>query len=175
MNASSNARTYERRQDERRATRTGQSAADRLKKKRQAIQIKKRQLDLDDDAYRALLRRVAGVKSSTELTPADADAVLEALARLGAPRVGEWGFVFRMPIDRQAAYKKIYRCAQKIGKKQTPPVDAMSKAWVEGIARQSLGLNAGGTNVIRPLEMCSGPDLHLIVQILESWAKKIKA
>jgi hypothetical protein len=171
MTASSNA-CYQ----ERRTKRPGQSAADRLKRKRQAIQIKRRELDIDDDAYRALLLRVAGVTSSTELsTSAEAEAVLEALARLGARRVGEWSFVFRMPVDRQTYYKKIYRCAQKIGAKQTPPVPVMPKAWVEGIARQAAGLNAGGASVVKPLEMCAGDELHVIIQILESWAKKIKA
>lgn len=57
---------------------------DRLKKKRQAIHVARRQLDLDDTAYRALLKRVAGVKSSSDLMSQEkADAVLDELARLG--------------------------------------------------------------------------------------------
>lgn len=59
---------------------------DRLKKMRGAIHTKRRQIDLADDAYRALLMRVAGVKSSRELnTFAAAGAVLDALHQLGAP------------------------------------------------------------------------------------------
>ena len=57
---------------------------DRLKKKRQAIHVARRQLDLDDTAYRALLQRVAGVKSSADIMSHDkADAVLDALSKLG--------------------------------------------------------------------------------------------
>ena len=60
---------------------------DRLKKKRQAIKIKQGQLRMDDFEYRALLMRTAGVKSSTEINTVDkADAVLDELERLGAPK-----------------------------------------------------------------------------------------
>ena len=56
---------------------------DRLKAKCRAIHVARRQLDLDDASYRALLMRAAGVKSSTELTLVKADAVLDALSRIG--------------------------------------------------------------------------------------------
>lgn len=57
---------------------------DRLKKKRQAIHVARRQLDLDDATYRSLLQRVARVNSSADLNTLDkADAVLEELSRLG--------------------------------------------------------------------------------------------
>ena len=56
---------------------------DRLKAKCRTIHVARRQLDLDDASYRALLMRAAGVKSSTELTLPKADAVLDALSRIG--------------------------------------------------------------------------------------------
>jgi len=57
---------------------------DRLKKKRQAIHVARRQLDLDDATYRALLQRSAGVKSSADLNTVEkADAVLDELSRIG--------------------------------------------------------------------------------------------
>lgn len=57
---------------------------DRLKKKRQAIHVARRQIDLADADYRALLQRVAGVKSSADIMSHEkADAVLDALSRLG--------------------------------------------------------------------------------------------
>ena len=57
---------------------------DRLKKKRQAIHVQRRQLGMEDDAYRALLQRVAGVKSSADLmTQEAADAVLDEMKRFG--------------------------------------------------------------------------------------------
>ena len=57
---------------------------DRLKKKRQAIHVARRQLELDDTSYRALLMRAAGVNSSADIMSNDkADAVLDALSKLG--------------------------------------------------------------------------------------------
>ncbi|SDI84050.1 Mu-like prophage protein gp16 [Pseudomonas flavescens] len=50
---------------------------------KQKIQIARRQLGLDDDAYYAILARVAGVKSSTDLTPGQVGRVLAELERLG--------------------------------------------------------------------------------------------
>lgn len=157
---------------------------DRLKKKRQSIKIKQGQLGLDEATYRALLKRVAGVTSSTALMTQDAaDAVLAELQRLGAPeslprkRVNEWGFVFKLTGERQALGKKIYRCAEKIGALQTPPVKVMPKVWVEGIARQAAGLNSPEVagKVVKPLETCAADELMTIIKILESWARKIGA
>ncbi|OWL84606.1 gp16 family protein [Halopseudomonas aestusnigri] len=47
------------------------------------IHIARQQLNLDDTAYRALLARVAGVRSSTELGPRQVGAVLREFERLG--------------------------------------------------------------------------------------------
>ena len=56
----------------------------RIKAKCRAIHVARRQLDLDDATYRATLKRAAGVTSSTEInTLAKADAVLDALSKLG--------------------------------------------------------------------------------------------
>ncbi|WP_034112602.1 gp16 family protein [Pseudomonas sp. UBA4034] len=47
------------------------------------IHIAKKDLGLDDDTYRALLQRVAGVTSSKDITPMQAVAVLAEFKRLG--------------------------------------------------------------------------------------------
>lgn len=47
------------------------------------IHVAKTQLGLDDDIYRGLLARVAGVRSSTELNSRQASAVLQEFERLG--------------------------------------------------------------------------------------------
>lgn len=47
------------------------------------IHIAKAQLGLDDDTYRALLARVAGVRSAKELSPRQIGAVLAEFERLG--------------------------------------------------------------------------------------------
>ena len=47
------------------------------------VHIAKQQLGMDDDSYRALLARVAGVKSAKDLNPRQMGAVLAELERLG--------------------------------------------------------------------------------------------
>lgn len=47
------------------------------------IHIAKAQLGLDDDTYRALLARVAGVRSAKDLTKRQVGAVLREFERLG--------------------------------------------------------------------------------------------
>jgi phage gp16-like protein len=47
------------------------------------IHIAKQQLGLDDDTYRALLARIAGVRSAKELTKRQVGAVLAEFERLG--------------------------------------------------------------------------------------------
>ncbi|RMH86398.1 regulatory protein GemA [Pseudomonas sp. AOB-7] len=47
------------------------------------IQIARRQLGLDDDAYRAILKRTVGAESSKDLTPRQVGRVLVELERLG--------------------------------------------------------------------------------------------
>lgn len=47
------------------------------------IHIAKAQLGMDDDTYRALLARVAGVRSAKDLGPRQIDHVLVELQRLG--------------------------------------------------------------------------------------------
>lgn len=51
-----------------------------------AIHCAKRDLGLDDAAYRALLQRVAGVESAAELAPRQRAEVLRELDRLGFRR-----------------------------------------------------------------------------------------
>ena len=61
-------------------------AGDRMKRMRQAIQIKRRQINMDDTDYRAMLMRVAGVASSTDIMDEGKLAdVQRELNRLGAP------------------------------------------------------------------------------------------
>lgn len=47
------------------------------------IHIAKKDLGLDDDTYRAMLKRVAGVESAKDLVPAKVAAVLAEFERLG--------------------------------------------------------------------------------------------
>lgn len=62
---------------------TNEQAAERRTKDLARIHVAKKQLGLDEEAYRALLERVAGVRSSADLSTAGRSAVLREFARLG--------------------------------------------------------------------------------------------
>lgn len=156
--------------------------ADMLASNLRAIRGECKKQGLDDDTRRALIERFAGTgkRSSKDLTLATSGQVLDHLHSVTSQpgkSSNEWAFVFKAAIARQPYLKKIYRCAEKIGAKQNPPVKVMSKAWVEGSVKQSVGLNhpSVASKVAKPLETCAIDELLTVIQILESWAKKIGA
>lgn len=126
---------------------------------------------IDDHARKALMMRLAGVASSTALNLKGALAIMDHLRKTGGATASktpnEWAFVFRQAADRQTYLKKIYKQAQKLGALQTPPVEVMPKAYMEGIAARM----AGAT---QPLEFCSPERLHKIVQALEVHLKRLE-
>lgn len=73
------------------------------------IHIAKAQLGLDDDTYRALLARVAGVRSAKDLTTRQVGAVLREFERLGfQPKPARKGRAAPVPAaDRAALIGKI--------------------------------------------------------------------
>lgn len=69
------------------------------------IHVAKKQLAMEEDAYRAMLQSVAGVKSSKDLTVAQAEKVLAHLQKCGfKPRVPK---ARRAPPDRAALMRKL--------------------------------------------------------------------
>lgn len=60
-----------------------QKAAARLKRRQVLVRIAARELQLDDATYRALLRNVGGVASSTDLTHVSVERVLAHLRNRG--------------------------------------------------------------------------------------------
>lgn len=84
---------------------------DRLKQRRKTIQTGKswlaKHVDFDDTAYRALLRRVAGVNSSKDIFSIEhADAVISAMRKLGFPSLAKVG---KPParLENEPYFKKI--------------------------------------------------------------------
>jgi phage gp16-like protein len=47
------------------------------------VHVARKQLDLDEDAYRAMLERVSGQRSAKDLTPGELDAVIAEMKRIG--------------------------------------------------------------------------------------------
>jgi len=145
--------------------------AQALAKTKAAIRAECAKQGIDDYARKAMMMRLAGVRSSTKLDPTGARAVVDHLRKTGrsasAKAPNEWAFVFRQSPDRQTYLRKIYKLAQKLGGLQQPPVDVMPKRYMEGIASQM----AGAT---QPLEFCEPERLRQIVQAMEVYLKRLE-
>lgn len=128
-------------------------------------------LNLDQDERRAIQLQVTGKLSLSEMSALDMEDVVSHLRRLqaaqqqGTRSPNEWGFVFRLPRERQATAKKIFRLAERIGAAQKPPVGPMSKRYIEGIAEQMIGADT-------VLEFCDPEILRKVVQALEMYCKR---
>ncbi len=120
---------------------------------------------IDDDTRHAIQVQVTGKASLKDMSVFDLDDVLNALNRRQQRSPDEWGFVFRLPRERQATAKKIFRLAERIGAAQKPPVGAMSKRYIEGIAKQMIGADT-------VLEFCDPEILHKVAQALEMYCKR---
>lgn len=158
---------------------SGQSLADRTTLRRRAIFAECRTAGLDESARRWLVESLTGCKSLTECTPAQLGAVLDHLRkRNGTARVrpakaaNPWGFVFRAPLDRQRHLKKIYRLAERVGAIMNPPVPVAPPHYVEGIVAQARGLRPHVPNARVSLALCDADQLHLVVQILETYVMR---
>lgn len=130
------------------------------------IHIAKKDFGMDDETYRAMLKGVAGVDSSSQLDFNGMTKVLKHLRASGFKVAddskNEWSFVFKLSADRQLYGKKIYRLAQRLGTEGK----AVSKKYIEGIASQMAGAH-------KPIEFCDPEDLHKIVQALEVHVRRI--
>ena len=140
---------------------------DALKKQSRirAVHAACRAQGIDEETRHALQVQITGHASLTEMSVFDLDSVLNHLNRHGAAKPNAWGFVFKLPADRRDLCKKIYRLAQRVGAAQVPPVGAMSKRYVEGIAERMLGADT-------VLEFCDAATLRKVVQALEIHCKR---
>lgn len=156
-----------------------------LKKLKAGIRAECTKQGIDDTARRLMMMRLAGTESSTRLDLNGANRVLAHLQGTGGRRAvaaktgkaktaDEWRFVFTAPASHQDLLKKIYKLSETIGGFQNPPVPVMSKAWVEGSVKQSVGLNKPETRekTVKPLQLCSEHELWIVVQILAAWVAK---
>ena len=120
---------------------------------------------IDDETRHALQVQITGHASLKDMSAFDLDSVLNHLNRHGTAKPNSWGFVFKLPAERRNLCKKIFRLAERVGAAQTPPVGAMSKRYVEGIAERMLGADT-------VLEFCDVDTLYKVVQALEIHCKR---
>ncbi|MDK3025560.1 regulatory protein GemA [Cupriavidus taiwanensis] len=90
------------------------------------IHVAKKQLAMEDDAYRAMLQSVAGVQSAKDLTVAQADKVLSHLRKCGFTPAVKFGRRPAPPRDRQALVSKIEALLAE-GKRPWSYADALAR------------------------------------------------
>lgn len=79
------------------------------------IHAGKKQLQLDDHTYRALLERVTGLRSSADMTTAQRNDVLREFARLGMRHEAQAESKRRWPGQPDAALMKSRPMLRKVG------------------------------------------------------------
>ena len=156
--------------------RSAQTPAERIALRRRAIFAECRTAGIDDDARRWLVESLTGCKSLADCTLAQLGTVLDHLKkRNGTARTQQanpWGFVFQAAPERQRYLKKIYRLAERVGAIMQPPAPVAPPHYVEGIVAQARGLRPHAPNARVSLALCDAQQLHLVVQILETFLKR---
>ena len=116
-----------------------------------AIHLRARDRGLDDDAYRAVLREVAGVSSARDLDAAGRRRVLDRLGpRPKSTARRQWGSTSADPLVR-----KVYAL---LGAAEPPRTSAYAVAML----RHMFGAAAP-----EAIEWCNTPQLRKLVQALE--------
>jgi phage gp16-like protein len=120
------------------------------------IHIAKKDLALDEEAYRGLLRRVAGVASSRDLSDRQADAVIAEMKRLGwKPQAAT-----RAPAQR-ADLRKVYALW---GALHAGPLDRDAlRRWVQ----QRFSVSA--PEFLKPAQ------IREAIEQLKAWQKRVRA
>lgn len=120
------------------------------------IHIAKAQLGLDDDTYRALLARVAGVRSAKDLTKRQIGLVLGEFERLGwVPKVSTKRAKPRPSAERAALVGKIEAQLSEAGRQW---------AYADGMARRMYKVDQ--------VEWCDTTQLKGLVAALAYNAKR---
>ena len=99
------------------------------------IHIARQQLGMDDESYRAMLQRVAGVRSAAALNPTQTAAVLAELQRMGfAPKPG--------PRNRGKPHNMDTLAMPAMMRKVEALLADMALPWAyaDGIAKQMFGI-----------------------------------
>ncbi len=128
--------------------------ADQRRRDLAAIHAAKRDLNMDDDAYRDILWSVARVRSAGDLDQAGRSKLLDHFRACGwkpAPKVNEWAFIDKAAVDNQPLLRKICAVCRSMG---------VGKAYAEGAAKRQHGIT-------RRLEMMSQGELWLLAGVLE--------
>jgi len=127
-----------------------------------AIHAAKRDLCMDEDAYRAILWSVCTVESSTDLDQAGRNKLLDHFRACGwkpVQKVNEWAFIDKAAVDRQPLLRKICAVCRSM---------KVGKAYAEGAAKRQHSID-------RKLEMMDQGELWLLAGVLERTRKSKEA
>lgn len=125
------------------------------------VQIARKRLDMCDADYRALLQRVAGVASSTELTQAGFALVMDEFARLGF-----------ISTARSEAAKQDSRAAWASSYAQRSKIAAMWDAWKGQHDPQGLRHWLEHHHGVSDLRFCSSEKASKIIGALAHFKPK---
>lgn len=120
-----------------------------------AIHTAKRDLALDDDAYRDILWAVARVRSAADLDQAGRSKVLDHFRACGwkpKARVNEWAFIDTAAPDRRPLLRKICMVCKDL---------KVGREYAEGVAHRQHGIE-------RKLEMMDEHELWMLAAALEN-------
>jgi phage gp16-like protein len=148
----------------RRAEKNG-GADDRLRRAElAAIHVGKKQLKLDDEAYRALLLRLCGVSSSRDLTGAGRRLVIDAMRALGFQRSKPAPAPPPRSLGDEPQSKFIWHLwceLDRFGALRDPSERALNK-FVRRVAK---------VDAVRWLD---GPGASLVIEGLKGWLARIR-
>lgn len=130
-----------------------------------AIHASAKQLRLDDDAYRALLERITGLRSAAHLSALDRGRVLDEFHRLGATAARQQRHAVPPPGDAPHVKAEHQAMLGKIGAMLAE--SGRSWAYANGIARRMFGRQR--------IEWLRFEELHKLVAALMYDQKRRKA
>jgi len=132
---------------------------------RRKVQVRRKQLGLADEDYRAILQRVAGCNSSTECGPSQLDELLREFRRLGwkpgQPR-GE------TPLSRKAQVRKIYA----IWEEMRPLLAVGGKDALRAFVERQTKTPANPTGVSAP-EFLDPIGANRVIEGLKAWQARL--
>ncbi len=125
------------------------------------VQIARKRLNISDADYRTLLRRVAGVSSSTDLTLAGFALVMDEFARLGF-----------ISTARHEAAMQPGRAAWASSYAQRSKITAMWDSWKGEHDPDGLRRWLEHHHGVSDLSFCSGEKARKIIGSLQNFKKK---
>jgi hypothetical protein len=131
-------------------------------KARRILFAASKELGLDDDARRELVRHVTGETSTRNLSSAQWSALVSHLNKITGRPENEWSWVDQAVDGRKPMLRKIIVLCRELGIER-----GHQMAYVEGVARQMAGHGGLGKAIDTPLRMCGQSDLWRIIAALE--------